>query len=362
MNTLQINDSQSSNPFLSWISRWPIWVAYAAAIWSFIYGIMGLYWMMGGIGFPFGEGDPVAEVTILNGLRAETGAPCVMILGFAGTTIAFAMARLKGKGMIRALLITFSVFLFIMLAFIIPDARVMITIAYMPIFIVGAPFDFPPVSFWDYINWSIINQFILVLGGLLWAATGLTYYRRSEKACGYCGRLNGNTSQWLTSSSAAKWGKWFVYAGFGLPFVYSISRIAWALGYPLGITEAFLHQLQANGLVYAGLGLAILGLGGGVLILGLIQRWGEVFPRWIPFFAGKRVPPALAIIPALLVATALGSLGSQIFRQFFMSGDYKGFFNNPVSIFPIWGLILYGATIAYYYRRRGQCKHCQHDA
>ena len=54
-----------------------------------------------------------------------------------------------------------------------------------------------------------------------------------------------------------------------------------------------------------GLFLATFGLVGAVLILGLVQRWGEVFPRWMIGLAGRRVPIALAVVPASLVSVLL---------------------------------------------------------
>ena len=51
-----------------------------------------------------------------------------------------------------------------------------------------------------------------------------------------------------------------------------------------------------------------------LLTLGLVQRWGEVFPRWIPFLAGKRVPPALAIVPASLVSILVTTAGLMFVR------------------------------------------------
>ncbi len=44
---------------------------------------------------------------------------------------------------------------------------------------------------------------------------------------------------------------------------------------------------------------------GAVLTLGLVQRWGEVFPRWMIGLAGCRVPIALAVVPASLVSVLL---------------------------------------------------------
>ncbi|AIW84600.1 putative membrane protein [Bacillus mycoides] len=32
---------------------------------------------------------------------------------------------------------------------------------------------------------------------------------------------------------------------------------------------------------------------------------------------------------------------------------------GPELLWSIWGVALFGATIAYYYRRRGTCKYCK---
>lgn len=39
--------------------------------------------------------------------------------------------------------------------------------------------------------------------------------------------------------------------------------------------------------------------------VGLVARWGEVFPRWIPGWGGRRVPTAAAVVPATIGATIL---------------------------------------------------------
>jgi hypothetical protein len=40
---------------LRWWRRWPGWIGYAAVAWSLVYGILGLYWILGGAAFPFGS-------------------------------------------------------------------------------------------------------------------------------------------------------------------------------------------------------------------------------------------------------------------------------------------------------------------
>ncbi|MFD6682503.1 hypothetical protein [Micromonospora parva] len=53
------------------------------------------------------------------------------------------------------------------------------------------------------------------------------------------------------------------------------------------------------GAFYLGLLCVLAGLGG-VLALGLIKDWGVVFPRWVPWLRGRRVPPWVPLTPTVL--------------------------------------------------------------
>jgi hypothetical protein len=137
-----------------------------------------------------------------------------------------------------------------------------------------------------------------------------------------------------------------------------------ALGIPLGIREAFLREGQVICLWWAGTGLATVAVGGAVLTLGLVQRWGEVFPRWLPVLAGRRVPPVLAIVPAALVSIVVTSAGlmfvrltlsGTIGRLFPFAGAENWAALAPELLWPLWGVALAAATLACYYRRRGPC-------
>src|SRR5512142_1490251 len=77
------------------------------------------------------------------------------------------------------------------------------------------------------------------------------------------------------------------------------------------MTEETLRRGQESGTWTSGLFLSTFGLVGAVLMLGLVQRWGEVFPRWMIGLAGRRVPIALAVVPASLVSVLLivGGIG-----------------------------------------------------
>jgi hypothetical protein len=109
-----------------------------------------------------------------------------------------------------------------------------------------------------------------------------------------------------------------------------------------------------------------------LLAFGLVQRWGEIFPRWMIGLAGRRVPMALAFVPvglisALLVAGGIGiwsalphmvtvireggAMGFQVFWEVFIQV-------GPTLLFPVWGVALAVAAMGYYYRRRGPCHVC----
>jgi hypothetical protein len=180
---------ESGRATLRWWRRWPEWIGNVAAAWSLVYGLLGLYWTLGGAGFPFGKNDPGAALSILGGVRAEAGAPVISALGLAGAVVAVAMARTRrGRGVLRAMLLGFAWGAAATLALLIPDYRVLVAVAYTPIVLIGAPFGWPPgVSILDVFPWPVVNQFICIGGGLLWAATTTAYGRRSRGASGAAG-------------------------------------------------------------------------------------------------------------------------------------------------------------------------------
>jgi hypothetical protein len=160
------------------------------------------------------------------------------------------------------------------------------------------------------------------------------------------------------------------------PVFYAFTRYAWALGFPLGMSAAYLRRGQESGTWTAGLFLANFGLVGALLMLGLVQRWGEVFPRWMVGLAGRRVPIALAVVPAALVSALLvvggvgiwSGLGEMVANLEAAGGEDIGvlegiiFHVGPTLLFPVWGAALAAATLAYTYRRRGPCSICGRGA
>ena len=103
-------------------------------------------------------------------------------------------------------------------------------------------------------------------------------------------------------------------------------------------------------------------MGGAALTIGLVQRWGEVFPRWVPFLSGRRLPIPLADVPASLIAvlvtaaglmfvlmTLAGTLGESF--DFFGEEEMAQSGENwaalaPELLLPLWGAALGAATLA----------------
>jgi hypothetical protein len=224
-------------------------------------------------------------------------------------------------------------------------------------------------------QWATIHQLLCLTGGFLWLAATLCYGRRSGGACLYCGRRDGPEG-WQRPNQAARWSRIAVYVAMVVPVFYAFTRYAWALGFPLGMSEEYLRRGQESGMWTSGLFLATFGLAGAVLTLGLVQRWGEVFPRWMIGLAGRRVPLALAVVPASLVSVLLvvGGIGiwsglDQMVANLAAGGaediEITGailFQVGPTLLFPVWGVALAVATLGYYYRRRGPCSVCGRGA
>ncbi|MDQ3692248.1 MAG: hypothetical protein M3464_01290 [Chloroflexota bacterium] len=347
-----------------WRRRWPEWAGYAAAAWSLGYGVLllGLYRALGSAGFPFGASDPGAVLSAFGALRAATAAPVIMVLGVVGATVALVMARTRRRGMLRAMLLAFAWSAAVVLILVVPDYRLLATLGYLPLYLIGAPFGWPGGSVFDAITWPVANQLLCVGGGLFWAAAAVADQRRSGVASNNGDRI-GAAARWTTPAAAASWGRWATAVAVIIPLLYAATRWAWALGIPLGISEELYREGRATGLWTAGAGLATVAIGGAVLTLGLVQWWGEVFPRWIPVLAGRRVPPALAIVPAALVAVAVTSAGLMFVRLTLLGtiGEAFTFIDSvdwaalaPELLWPLWGVALAAATVAYSYRRRAQ--------
>jgi hypothetical protein len=349
---------------------WPHRVAHATLVWSLGYAALALTWALGGDTFPFGvANDPGAGVSVLATAQQETTG-WVMAGYFAfAAAVAAVMTRTVRRRWLRVALVSYAAATAATLALVIPDYRVLVLIAYLPILIVGAPFGWPPgADLLDALTWPLINQFVLIAGGLLWAATAMVFVRMTHGACPSCGRSDA-LAGWTAPSSAARWGRQAVYVAVAVPLVYAATRWAWALGIPLGISTDLLRYGQESGLWAVGAALGAVAAGGAILAVGLAARWGEVVPGWVPILGNRSVTPWVVIVPVGVAAVFVTIAGLMFVRttlfggfslgpefDLSLSGDWAAI--APELLWPIWGFALAVAAAGYYYRRRDACHRC----
>ena len=130
-------------------------------------------------------------------------------------------------------------------------------------------------------------------------------------------------------------------------------HLVWALGIPLladeerfrtwydGGAAAYLHTLNVLALLPA------------ILAVALVRPWGLVFPRWVPFWAGRRVPRLLPIIAGYAVSVLLALYATYAVVLAFVLFDEPEAIFSPWTIvygvpqFTVWALGLFLATRSY---------------
>jgi hypothetical protein len=359
------------------VRDWQRWAPYAAVAWSLIYAALGLYWAVSGRGFPY---TPETMADIMEPLVGRFGPGVawivVMMAGIPAAALGAAMQHgVRGRAL-RPLFITDGALLAGVLLLLMTGLNLLVKVGYIPAALFGLFTAEKGQAYLEaWTQWATIHQLLCLIGGFLWLAATVSYARRSMDACVYCGRRDGPEG-WTSPDKAARWGRIAVYVAMVAPIFYAVTRYAWALGFPLGMSEEYLRQGHVSGTWISGLFLASFALVGAVLMLGLVQRWGEAFPRWMIGLAGRRVPIALAVVPASLASVLLivGGIGiwaglGQMVANYRAMGAGETevigaiiFQVGPTLLFPVWGAALAVATLGYYFRRRGPCSVCGRGA
>jgi hypothetical protein len=377
--------------------------AVVAALWALAYGLLALHWTAGGSGFPFGAGDPDPGIpkglSILGGARQSVAAPVIAAVMLGAALVAGLLGGPVKAGRAGIALESLAWAAAVILGVVVPDYRPLVAIGHVPVLLAGKPFGWPEgVSIASQVPWPVLNQGILMAGGVLFALAALTHRRARRHACTACGRADaqaaraqashahaghahaghahaghagtghatgGRADAKVAGRDPAAWGRIAVWVAAGVPVVYAATRFAWALGVPLGFSAAQLRDMAAEmpGIWWGGAALGSMGLIGSVLTFGLIRPWGERFPRWVPGLRGRRVPVALAVVPAVAVAMAVTSAGLMFSRVLYLDPDPdKLAMMGPSVLWPLWGAALAAAAVAYRIRRRGDCARCSPGA
>jgi hypothetical protein len=160
-----------------------------------------------------------------------------------------------------------------------------------------------------------------------------------------------------TSERERRWVTAVTWVALLAPLPYSISRLLWAAGVPVGIDRELLHEFHSPGWgsLYI-LALAALAEAPAAVIQLLVRRRARIVPAWIPVLGGRRVRPALviaALAPALAVLSWRAAMHlSFVFNGFRIPDDITGvphwsLWSQAVLVW-IWSASLAATTIAYH--------------
>ncbi|WP_063774811.1 hypothetical protein [Kitasatospora azatica] len=173
-----------------------------------------------------------------------------------------------------------------------------------------------------------------------------------------------------TAAGVARWAVWAAFATTLTTLPSCIWRIAaFTFDAPLVEHNATPPPGHGTELIQGGwwyvIVLSVVSESLAYLAVGLVSRWGEVWPRWVPGLAGRRVPILAAVIPAGIGATVLMVLpySMVMFAQGKMlDGTHSTGATTHgaqtvafwLAYLPLaaWGPLLAVLTVHYYRRRR----------
>jgi hypothetical protein len=168
----------------------------------------------------------------------------------------------------------------------------------------------------------------------------------------------------LTEQPVPRWADRLAHV---IPFLVLPSGL-WRLGLVAGSSMGMLDEanlpthLHGPGEHLYVVGLTLFSEAVALMAFGMVRRWGEVVPRWIPWLGGRSVAPYAAIIPATLGSLALIAIWTYAFRGIYL-GNFLQFFSSDAAAalmltcyapLNLWGPALLVLTWAYYRRRRSQ--------
>jgi hypothetical protein len=366
---------------------------------SLMYGIAGRAWLLGAGGYAFGPVPPEGErLSLLAHLPDQVGAGLIAVLGVLGMPAALGHTRTEWSASAYRPLLGFTALQVVVFGLLAPSLTVVILVGYLLvllglpagiIWLIAGAWKQPAARMLllavavavvvvelttGLFDWAAFRELasgiagvpekvgttpLFVSGAFLlgcgWALLGVRGLRSARGQCLRCGRPGAS---WTRPESARRWGFWATIVAVLCPMPYALLRMTWLLPNPIGFDAA---ELNAEpGIKLFGLGLGLIALMSGIVTLGLIRPWGEVWPRWVPFVAGRPVPIKAAVIPGAVAATLL-LVSSASLAGMLWSPD-ASIARNVLYLlilpFPLWGASVGLATAAYYYRRRPPCPTC----
>ncbi|WP_262286925.1 hypothetical protein [Micromonospora sp. MA102] len=205
----------------------------------------------------------------------------------------------------------------------------------IPAALVGRPSDWRDLG----------ARLVLATGGLLFAGlTNACAPHRGARATGY--------------QPVPRWTRRWAYVTVALPVAgWAVPHGLWVLGVPFGISQRELDDIHRSLSTGTGVAITLVPPLAGLLVLGLVQRWGQRFPHWLPRLRDRPVPPLLAMVPAGVVALALVTYGilsvavlvRQVLRgETHWSDVREGWaVTGTLLVFLCWGVALGVTTTGY---------------
>jgi hypothetical protein len=182
-------------------------------------------------------------------------------------------------------------------------------------------------------------------GAVLLGLATADYQRRTRGDCAACCRTGVPGA---ARTGPARWAWWAAYAAVG------------------GLVARFAAQTWVG---FAGLtnGPSIIALEVGMLLAGvllplaLVHRWGQVWPRWVPFLAGRTIPRLVLLVPGFGLGVGLVAYFGMGLVQL-ASGSVSQFSDTfllvAMSAYVLWGIGLIIASTDHHLRTRAACPAC----
>ncbi len=346
-----------------------------AVLWSALCAGLGLWWVLAPEAYPLYEAD--APMGLMESVPPGVAARTVLVLGLAGTGLATLLGRTDVHTPGRRALLLAGAGYAAVFGLLVPDVQLLAFLGYAtaligPIVVVvmlavgarrhprnllllaliggavalgvvtgeiGGPTLDMLREIRDGVRRVGVRPAVLVVmaaGGVLFAALTVAAARRGS-------------SQHLTPEARARldrWGRAATWVAAASPMPYALIRLTWLTPWPQGAPGG--PDAIGPGVRVFGILLGLAALGGAALTLGLIYRWGEVFPAWLPALRGRPVPVWAAVVPASIVAVVL--CASAVSLVLMSTRDGASWLAAAIPA-PVWGPALALATYAYYRRR-----------
>ena len=310
-----------------------------AGLWAAAYLGLAVLHLLRDTGAPW-VSTPASVLGSLSSAQVSVLIVALATLGLGGLVLRGRAPQLAGTTLVVTGLVV---------ALVLADARSLTFLGYLPMVLLGTLGIGPA----DDVALSVLTPALTSVGesvgGLALVITGATARRQARAGMPWPTR-----SAW----SAARVCRLAVAVAVLVPAFYALTRLAWALDIPFGVRDAFLVALGSG--KYAGLGLSIAALVGCLLTVGLAMKWGETFWSWLPVVGGRPVPVGMAVVPAVFVGSMVFSAGLAFWRLLLIGevsevpgaeADWAAWL--PELFWPLWGLALVVAALAYRARRAG---------